>query len=174
MDALTASVWFKLAGGVLAVACSGLAGVEQARLQRRAADELGRWITALAALETEVDYGQSRLPQALERAADAAGGVAGKCLFEAAQMLRDGSGSPGQCIRCATASHPCAGQLQPVVVLGDVLGSSHGADQIRHIRLAMTRLERARATAEDRAARYSKLWPAVGFLTGAMIAVALA
>lgn len=174
MDPLTASVWLKFAGGVLAVACSGLAGVEQARLHRRAADELGRWITALAALETEVEYGQSRLPQALERAADVAGGLTGKCLREAAQMLHGGRGSPGECIRWAMASHPCKGQLQPAVVLGDVLGSSHGADQIRHIRLAMTRLERARATAEDQAARYSKLWPAVGFLTGAMIAVALA
>lgn len=152
-----------------------MAGVEHSRVQRRCADELGRWITALSALETEVSYGQSRLADALERAGDVAGGCAGLRLRRASVLLAEGGGTPAECIRRALAevTGPLdAVQLGAVIVLSECLGASHSSDQVRQIRLAAARLERAMHDAEAKADRYARLWPSLGFLIGAMVALA--
>lgn len=171
-----AAILLKLGGAALAVAGAGLAGLEHARAHRRCAEELDRWITALSALETEISYGHCRLADALARAADVAGGLAGRRLRHAARALWEARGSPGECVRQAMRQLPGSpeGQeLAAVFTLSDCLGASHSSDQVRHIRLAMARLERARQAAEERAHRYARLWPSVGFLTGAMVALAL-
>jgi stage III sporulation protein AB len=168
-------VALKLAGAGLAVGCSWMAGVEHARWQRRCADELGRWITALSALETEVSYSQNRLADALERASGVAGGCAGRRLQRAAELLAGGGGTPAECIRQALeeVTGPLdAEKLGAVVVLSDCLGASHSSDQVRQIRLAAARLERAMREAEAKADRYARLWPSLGFLIGAMVVLA--
>lgn len=171
-----AVVLLKLAGAALVVGCSGLAGLEHSRAQRAVAEELGRWITALSALETEISYGQSRLADALARSAEVAGGRTGLRLRRAAELLAEGKGTPGECIRRAladVAGPPGAELLSPVIVLSDCLGASHGDDQVRQMRLAGARLGRAMGEAEARADRCARLWPSVGFLMGAMVALAL-
>jgi len=177
-------VALKIAGAALTIISSGLAGLTVACSYRTHARELAGWVTALAVLETEISYGLTKLGQAMRHAGQSAGGSPKRVLARAADLLEDGGyGSAGDCIskalteETASCSFLWSGKwredLEAVVVLGEALGASDSADQARHISLASRRLERRRQLAEEAATVNYRLWSAMGFLIGGMVAIAL-
>ncbi|MCR4427601.1 MAG: stage III sporulation protein AB, partial [Firmicutes bacterium] len=124
-----------------------MGGLAVARCYRLRHEELRTWVTALAALRTEVSFGRTRLPAAMRRAGRAAGGACETVLTRAADGLeRGGDGrTPRECLSDALrtmakgggqATHLWDEDIDILLALGEALGSSGPDDQVRHIMLA--------------------------------------
>lgn len=163
--------------------------------------ELRALQTAVAVLQSEIEWGQTPLPTALRSAATAAGGRVAALLSDAAALmearvavaeggaLTEGSGavandpnahalSPKEALRQALLTHGprtslTAEDLGILGALAPILGATGKQDQIRHLALAATRLAGAEGIARANLERYERLarWGPV--LVGAAIVLIL-
>lgn len=147
------------AGLVLA---SGLGmGLALAERYARRPAELAALRVALQVLVTEIDYGLTPLPAALRRAGLAAGGPVGQAIAEAGRRLAER--------RALTAREALEGALAAadlalsredqgvLLALAAVLGASGRQDQLRHLNLALRRLELAEEEARRDGERRRRL-----------------
>ncbi|AGL02028.1 stage III sporulation protein SpoIIIAB [Desulfoscipio gibsoniae] len=170
---------FKLIGGLLVVAASGLAGWQVSRSYARRPVELRQFISALQLLETEITYAATPLPEALA-------GVAEQVDVPAASFFRQIAGDLGAHRGCSAREawhgalecygHRSAlgrGDLSVLRGLGNSIGISDREDQSKHLRLAAEQLKTALAMADAAAAKNVKLWNYMGLLGGLIIVLAL-
>ncbi|MBE3590417.1 MAG: stage III sporulation protein AB [Firmicutes bacterium] len=131
---------------------------------RRRPDELRAWRTGLQVLASEIGYGAVPLPEALRRAGAAAGGAAGAALAAAGARLAAGEGAEPEgawhaAVAQAQAASPLADEdCAALAAVAPVLGRTGREDQLRHLQLAVRRLEAAEAAAREAAAREARLW----------------
>lgn len=169
----------KLIGSALIIGATTCAGWAAAARYAKRPAQLRDLQTGLAILQTEVEYGATPLPEALERAARAAGPPVGAIFAECASRLRRGGGATaGEALEAALDAAAGATYLGPeelsaMRALGAVLGASGRADQIRHLQLARRRLEAEEARARDERQRYERMARYLGVLSGAALVLIL-
>lgn len=169
----------KLAGASLIIGATTYAGWQVAGRYARRPIQLRDLQTGLAILQTEVEYGASPLPEALERAARAAGPSVGPIFAETARQLCQGGGAtPREALEealaaVAQATALGAEELSAMRALASVLGASGRSDQIRHLQLARHRLEAEEARARDERQRYERMARYLGLLSGAALVLIL-
>jgi stage III sporulation protein AB len=175
MAALLAS----LAGAALIVGSTTYAGWQIAGGYARRPRELRDVQTALAVLQTEIEYGATPLPAALIQAARAAGEPCGLLFAATATHLNNGDGiTPGEAMRAALSQNSAATvlkaeDLEVLLALAGVLGSTGRADQVRHLQLARRRLEAEEARAHEERQRFERTARYLGVLSGAALALML-
>jgi stage III sporulation protein AB len=168
-----------LAGSALIVGSTTYAGWQIAGRYSRRPRELRDLQTAIAILQTEVEYGATPLPAALAQAARAAGDPIGPLFTATARRLQQGDGiTPGEAMRAALAAGADetalkAEDLEVLLALAGVLGSTGRADQVRHLQLARRRLEAEEARAHEERQRFERTARYLGVLSGAALALML-
>lgn len=169
----------KLLGGALILGCTTYAGWQVAGRYARRPAELRDLQTALAVLQTEVEYGATPLPEALAGAARAGGSAVGPLFAATAAKLAAGGGiTPGEAMRGALLDSAGRLSLQPsdlqvLLALAEVLGASGRQDQVRHLALARERLAGAEARAQEERTKYERLARYAGVLAGAALVLIL-
>lgn len=140
--------------------------------------ELAALRVALQVLLSEIDYGLTPLPAALERAARAAGGEVAAFLEDAARRLsarRDAGAQDALREALARADLALAAADRDVLLaLGAALGTSGREDQVRHLMLALRRLELAEDEARREGERGQRLARWLGVLGSLALVLLLA
>lgn len=169
----------KIVGSVVILGATSYAGWQVGGTYARRPAELRDLQTALAVLQTEIEYGATPLPAALRCAALAAGPAVAPLFRETAERLEGGGGiTPGDAMRDVIAtglpgSALKAEDLEVMRALAGVLGASGREDQVRHLVLARERLAGLEAQATDLRTRYEKLARYMGVLSGAALVLIL-
>lgn len=167
----------KLAGALIIVGATSFLGWIKASGYARRPRHLRDLQTGLAVLQTEVEYGATPLPEALESAARAAGAAVGPIFAQTARQMREGGGSTAgdslrRALEAAADSTALTGSdLDMLAALAPVLGASGRADQVRHLTLARERLAGEEARAQDERKRYEPVARYAGVLLGAVLAL---
>ncbi|HEY3367648.1 MAG TPA: stage III sporulation protein SpoIIIAB [Symbiobacteriaceae bacterium] len=165
----------KLAGVALVLGSTTTVGWQVAARYANRPQHLRALQTALAVLQTEVEYGATPLPQALTAAAQAAGEPAGAIFRAAVRRLREGRGiTPGEALagaldETADGTALTKADRSVLLALAPALGSSGRSDQMRHLTLARERLAGQEAQAQAEQAKYERLARYMGVLSGAAL-----
>ncbi len=165
----------KLMASALVVSGTASIGLLTADALRRRPVELRGLQTALQILETEVSYGATPLPRALERVSRAVAGLAGQLCAAAAEELRTGQGSGAHeaWTRALDRVYPVSAwrrsDLEILAALGPCLGASHREDQLRHLRLCRERLAAAEEEAWRDARERARMAEYLGVLGGLLL-----
>lgn len=167
----------KLIGGLCIVFAFALLGLYQAMQLTNRGRQIRQLIAALHRLETEIRYGFTPLPEALQAAARQLDGPLAGLLRTAAAGLCDGSGrSAEECWRLALGVHwPQTAMKQNereiMQRLGGTLGISDRTDQEKHLQLAVLQLQAEEANACEDERKYGRMWRSLGLLGGLLIAI---
>ncbi|OPX86579.1 MAG: stage III sporulation protein SpoAB [Pelotomaculum sp. PtaB.Bin104] len=169
----------KLVGAFLVVTASGLSGLSVARNYRRRPRELRSLRAALQMLETEISYGTTFLPEALQQVSARCERTTAALFSGAAAELSTMSGLTAaeawdRALRKyypGTALKP--GDLAVLQRFGASLGISDREDQIKHLHLVMEQIDAETADAENESARNVKLWSYLGFIGGILVVLLL-
>ncbi|HWI51835.1 MAG TPA: stage III sporulation protein SpoIIIAB [Symbiobacteriaceae bacterium] len=169
----------KLIGGMLICGATSFAGWQIGGNYARRPAQIRDLQTALAVLQTEVEYGATPLPEALKSAAGATGAAVAPLFLQTAERLLAGGGiTPGDAMRAVLAEELAGTALRPedldvMRALARVLGASGREDQVRHLALTRERLAGLEAQAAEQRSRYEKLARYAGVLSGAALVLIL-
>jgi len=164
--------------GLVVAACAAWGWLRAAELARRPG-ELRVLRTSLQALETKIGFAVTPLPAACRRIAGLYPEPAASLFRQAAQELAPPDPAPAATAwRRAVLAVAGTSALAPddariLLALGPYLGVTDRGDQIRHLRLAMHRLEAAEARAVELEQRWGRLYRFGGLLAGALIGLLL-
>lgn len=167
----------KLVGAVLVLGAGTLAGFFQAQQFAARPRQLRELILALQRLETEISYGLTPLPDALERIGDSLREPLRSLFGSAALYMRPDYGLSAQdSIRKALGEYwkrtsMKSAECEVLEQLSGVLGTSDRQDQIKHIALAVGQLKHEEAAARDDQVKYEKMSKSLGLLIGALIVI---
>ncbi|CAM4232282.1 stage III sporulation protein SpoIIIAB [Paenibacillus tarimensis] len=164
-------------GMVLIMFAGTMFGFQQAARYTDRTAQLRQLIHALQRLETEIGYGQTPLPEALERSAGHIPGPVPELFRNAASRLVSENGlSFRECWEGTleagwgrTAMRQS--EKSSLSRLGAALGISDREDQLKHLRLAMLQIQTEEETAREEQARYSKMWKSLGVLAAALVVI---
>ncbi|MBO8137305.1 MAG: stage III sporulation protein AB [Desulfotomaculum sp.] len=165
----------KLIGAALILCACACTGFSVARDYRRRPVELRLLQSALQMLETEISYGATPLPDALEQVGKRCESTVSSLFMITSQNLLKGEGiTAGEAWEEALKkfhrkSSLKTSDLEVLRVLGSSLGISDREDQVKHLRLAREQLKIEAAKAEEEAAKNVKLYNYLGFLGGLTI-----
>jgi len=173
------AMMLKWIGATCVVVAAAATGFRQASRYARRPREIRQVIAAIGRLETEVGFATTPLVEALEAAAASCAGPVGE-LFRTAARLMDSSPhlTAAECFRRAlerswryTAMR--GAELQTLWQMAASLGVSDRHDQVRHFRMAVSRLEAEERVAEEERRKYEPMCRHLGVLGGALAAVLL-
>lgn len=168
----------KLVGAALVLFAGTLLGFLQAAKFAERPRQIRQLLHAMQRLETEIGYGQTPLPDALDRISSLLHPPPLAALFAgASERLRDGTGATVQ--QCWESSiHEGwpktamrAGEKEAMLRLGASLGGSGREDQLKHMRLAVLQLQTEEALAREDQQRYEKLSRNLGVLGAALVVI---
>lgn len=170
----------KFIGVALVLFAGTMIGFVQAARYAARPKQIRQLLHALQRLETEIGYGQTPLPQALDRIAAVVAMPAARMFKDIAGALQTESARSGATVRDIwervisarwqdTAMR--APEQEAMLRLGSTLGASGRDDQLKHIRLAMAQLQAEEANARDDQQRYEKLSRSLGALGAALIVI---
>lgn len=162
-------------GALLIVVASSSVGRLYADKFGRRRRELKAFSDALERLETEVFYGSTPLPTALERVAEGAPSSIRPFFQDLLRRLERTEDLPGAWRSSLEGhfSHSCLARedLLALLPLSDVLGTSDRNDQRRHLKSVGRRLRQHEETARSEEDKNAKLWRSVGLLGGVALAI---
>lgn len=167
----------KLLGAVLILFAGTMIGFQQAARFAERPRQLRQLAHALQRLETEIGYGHTPLPEALERTAEvspaplselfrtAASGVwqSDEITFRESWEQAVNQQWPHTSMR--------AGEQAVMLRLGSTLGISDKEDQMKHLRLALLQLKAEEDAAKDDQGRYEKMWKSLGVLIAVLVVI---
>ncbi|MFO8059155.1 MAG: stage III sporulation protein AB [Bacillota bacterium] len=136
--------------------------------------------SGLRALISEIEYTRKPLPDAWRELAEMHGGAVARIFGRAAELFgSEGAYTAGaawvESLRqCSGELSLTAEDLRILASLGPCLGTSGGADQIRHLQAADERLSDQMNEAREDSRRRGKLFRSLGLLGGILVAVVLA
>jgi stage III sporulation protein AB len=131
----------------------------------------------LQQVQTEIDYGLTPMPELMERLAqqqdEPVCGFADRVLVQLQRgaALRDAWQEALRATYPLTALRPA--DLEPLVALGRVLGTSHVEDQVKHLKLAMDRIEHNLEAALAERDRDARLYSYLGVIASVALVIAL-
>ncbi|MBU4532132.1 MAG: stage III sporulation protein SpoIIIAB [Eubacteriales bacterium] len=170
---------YKIIGAMFVIGAAGFLGLTVANAYQNRPRELRDMQTALHLLETEIAYGATPLVEALDNVSTRVPSPVGRFMSEVARELSAGYGAT---VREAWGfalngfrpeTFLKEEDLSVVKGLGEVLGASDRADQLKHLRLAIERLKAQGHKADDEAKRNVKLWQCLGFTGGLAVTLIL-
>ncbi|MFD0670540.1 stage III sporulation protein SpoIIIAB [Cohnella sp. GCM10027633] len=170
----------KFIGVALVLFAGTMIGFVQAARYAARPKQIRQLLHALQRLETEIGYGQTPLPQALDRIAAVIAMPVSRMFKDIAVSLTTESARSGATVREIWERVIAAGwqdtamrapEQEAMLRLGSTLGASGRDDQLKHIRLAMAQLQAEEASARDDQQRYEKLSRSLGALGAALIVI---
>lgn len=167
----------KLAAAVTVVAAATGIGRQLGSNLERRPGQLRDCIVIVQALESEIGYAATPLPEAVRRAGAGAGGELEAVLAVAAAQMAAGADAAAawQAMLVSVLGHTALRPDDTAVLapLGTQLGRSDIADQLRHLQLARAGLERQLAKADAERSRLGRLYKYAGPLAGCAAVVLL-
>lgn len=164
-------------GAVLVITAATIAGWVQARQYASRPNQIRKLILALRRLQTEIMYGFTPLPEALQRIGEQSGEPIKAIFAGAAENMSPPQNLPAQdslqsAIESAWKSTAMKGAEKDVLrQLSYTLGTSDRKDQLGHIATAVRQLESEEAAAREEQNRYEKMFKSLGLLCGAFIVI---
>ncbi len=139
--------------------------------------QLRAFIGALQALETEITYAATPLPEAWERVGRQTPQPVG-AIFNNARAALTGGLSAAEAwqkgLEDAYQETALTRQdLEVLLELGHCLGVSYRDDQVKHLQLTKENLRQLEMAAQEEAARQVKVWRYFGVLGGLVVALLL-
>ncbi len=182
-------MWVKTAGALLTVAAGAALGLKAAGRWERRPRRLSEFRSALALLETEMAVGRTPLPRAADRVARSAVGAAASAFFQRLAVDLT-AGTPAEVAWRNALAEAARGDaeayfvapglrsreaedLEPVALLGGVIGATDLADQLKHLALARERLAHREAEAAEEARRMGPVFRYGGVAAGLLLTLLL-
>lgn len=165
-------------GALLVIGAGTCFGMLKARRLADRPAQIRRLVRMLNQLETEIAFGYTPLPEALNRIGRQGADPLTGLFREAAKRLEEEEGAVTEAWRQAVEqvwgrTAMKNGEKDIVLTLGHTLGATDRDDQTRHLRLAVKQLETLEPDAAEEQRKYEKMWKSLGLLGGALIAVLL-
>lgn len=167
----------QFAGAMLVLFAGTMIGYLQAARYAARPRQIRQLAHALQRLETEIQYGQTPLPEALSRLSGIVPPPVSELFAEISEALSDRTGKTvreswekaleGGWSRTAMKQP----EREALVRLGATLGASGRDDQLKHIRLAMLQLQAEEAAAREEQQRYEKMSRSLGVLGAALVVI---
>ncbi len=164
--------------GLLAIlAGSGAFGLLMARSYTLRPRQLRAFHQAVWALETEISYSSTPLPEALAGAVNGVEEPASKFFLAVADQISRGipagaawqkAGEELKRDFCLTAE-----DWRTVLHIGIGLGTTDRTEEKKKLRLGCTRLLAAEELAEEQSRKLARVWRYMGFLAGAAIVLVI-
>jgi stage III sporulation protein AB len=167
----------KLLGAVLILFAGTMIGFQQAARFAERPRQLRQLAHALQRLETEIGYGHTPLPEALERTALSSPEPLAGLFRKAATGIWETEGltfreSWERAVKSQWPETSLRMNEQAVLIrLGSTLGISDKEDQMKHIRLTLVQLKADEDAARDDQGRYEKMWKSLGILIAVLIVI---
>jgi stage III sporulation protein AB len=167
----------KLLGAALIVLTGAMIGHLKARRLADRPAQIRRFIRALQQLETEISYGFTPLPEAMQRLAQQTSEPLTSLFRGMAAKLIPGLGwTVKESWEQAVIEHwPYTamreGEQDILLQLGHSLGTTDREDQLKHLRLAGSQLMGMETEAVEDQKKFEKMWRSLGLLGGALIVV---
>lgn len=164
----------RLLGGIMVVISSSIIGFIIANSYHERPVILKKLQIALSMLETEMSYGHTPLPQALENVGGKCGTKISKLFFITRHNLISKKYTASEaweealdeiCEECNLLDV----DLSILTTFGKYLGSTNREDQIKNIKLTISNLRQQEAVALEEKQQNEKLWRYLGVLSGIMI-----
>lgn len=167
----------KLLGAIIIITCTGLLGMSKARKYALRPAELRNLQSALQILETEIIYGATPLPEAMEQVAARTeksissffGNVRKELLSMTGCTVKEAWDRALELFASRTVLDKA--DISILRQLGTYLGMSDREDQAKHLHLAMEQLKLEAANAAEKAKTHVKLWNYLGFLSGLLLVI---
>ncbi|MCI3920175.1 stage III sporulation protein AB [Paenibacillus sp. TRM 82003] len=168
----------KWIGAALILFAGTAYGFAQASRYAKRPKELRQLASALLTLESEIVYGVTPLPAAMQRVASAAGRPVDRLFREAAERMqgRDAERTAGDCwSEAVDAAWPRltlqASEKASLLSLAPTLGLTDRDDQAKHLRLAVAQLRAEEESAREEQRRYGSMWKSLGALSAALVVI---
>lgn len=167
----------QFAGAILVLFAGTMIGYLQAARYAARPRQIRQLTHALQRLETEIQYGQTPLPEALSRIAEVVPPPVSGLFYEIARSLAGGTGAT---VRESWEKALAEGwgrtsmkqpEREALARLGSTLGASGREDQLKHVRLTMIQLQTEEAAARDEQNRYEKMSRSLGVLGAALVVI---
>ncbi|HWJ03206.1 MAG TPA: stage III sporulation protein AB, partial [Verrucomicrobiae bacterium] len=166
--------WFAL---LLIIACSGAFGLIMARRYSLRPKQLREFHQAIEALETEISYGSTPLPQALNAAATGLDyGLDSFLKSIGEQILSGHQASTAWQKSCRDAENMLClttDDWKIITQVGIGLGTTDRQEEKKKLRLACIRLQAAEEKAALQSGKLAKMWSYMGFLAGCALALVI-
>jgi stage III sporulation protein AB len=163
----------------MVVAATSWIGLQIANQYRQRPLQLREFQSSMQCLETEISYGLTPLPRALERVAKLHQGLVGEIfatardilLFKQGISVREAWNEAVHNLWDRLALAPSDREI--LVNFGSTLGVSDRNDQVKHLKLAMAQLANAEAQAWDAKEKNERMYKSLGVLGGLAIVILL-
>jgi len=135
--------------------------------------------TAFSMLETEINYGQTPLPEALERVGNRCDPIISSFLKRVRELLLSLEGYTASeaweiSLNELRSQMPLNdSDFEILISFGKYLGSSDKEDQVRNLKMAMSQLKQQENLAVEEKNKNEKLWKYLGVLTGLTLVLLL-
>ncbi|ATW24024.1 stage III sporulation protein SpoIIIAB [Candidatus Formimonas warabiya] len=165
----------KLVGAGLVVASFGVMGTMLGKNVAKRPDELRQLQFGLQALETEIMYSATPLPQALSMVAKQTRGMIAEVFAQTGKELAQGQGQTA-----GEAWSKALKEIQPNLLLADGeisileqfgqgLGTSDREDQMKRLTSIRIQLAAKEQLAETERRQYQKVWQTLGWAVGLVL-----
>lgn len=170
---------FKLLGAILIIAAAGWSGLSIAAVYTKRAQQLRSLQRALQILDTEIVYGATPLPSALQRVGQAVDQTTGGIFRKTGSLLTSSLGytaAEAWNHALSTIAQTTALNKEDLTILqafGEGLGCSAQEEQHKNIALTMLHLQKVEESALKERDKNVKIWRYGGFLLGATVVLLL-
>ncbi|RKD25570.1 stage III sporulation protein AB [Ammoniphilus oxalaticus] len=167
----------KLIGACILLFSATMLGFHTATRYAKRPQQIRELGIALQLLETEICYGATALPLALDYVSKRARGEVGRLFQQAAQrLLAEDGRSTAECWEQAveqvwSSMTMKKAEKEIMLHLGSVLGKSEKEDQRKHIRLTLMNLQQEEMVARDEQQKYEKMCRSLGILGGILAVI---
>lgn len=169
----------KLIGGCLIVAACGLLGIAAGNKYSQRPKDIRRFRASIQMLETEIIYGCTPLPQALNNVSNKLEGALKRFYSSVSEDLLTASSYSLECAwssgveRLLKENSLNSADKDLITDFGKVLGSSDREDQKKHFELLYIQMKQNEEMAEEARRKNEKMYKSLGFLSGLVIFILL-
>ncbi len=165
-------------GACLIILASGAAGILMARSYMERPKNLRFIQTALQALETEIHYSRTSLPEACMRIAKHSKHPINTFFHVFGENLQSGDGLSAKeawdkALEVLRDAGFIRDDVERISTLGNALGRSDAEDQVKHLVLLQKQLAELIARSEEEKDQNVLLWNCLGFCVGALVVILL-
>lgn len=166
-----------LIGAIFVIFSGTMIGFYQANQYINRPRQIRQMIHALQRLETEIHYGYTPLPDALEKISKMISHPIGSIFHDIKNQLIDNLGTTvmmawQECFQNHWKKTSFKNtEKEMILQVGSTLGISDREDQIKHLRLAISQLQSEEEMAKEDQYRYAKMWRSLGMLIGVLVVI---
>lgn len=163
--------------GLVMLSCGAMGLVVAASFRQRV-HNLRQLVAFFQALESEISYARSTLPEVISRQKGQYTGVVGQFLAVLERAMLDGTGESFAEIWTSGLNVLAVNGL-PSWLLGELrqvgksLGQSDAAEQLKHLSVLQKRLEEAMVEARQEEEKQTRLWSYLGVFSGLILVLLL-